>query len=241
MVFMRQEARTQAQAVTSSSGAVAQVAQGASSASKKTTETVVAQVAQARYVGKVLMESMAWPKSDSALETFTRRLATRRLTLAVTVLPVRSCQTVARLMPPVITGTARSVLASASRKGAATPTAVALAQAAKRPFSAGGTPRLTMAQNWPVSRPRPASTSCLRPEVMVLARLALPMLVTMTMRRAPLPMADCETMPSSAATRCTCRRLSVFNIRNSAFSPTDSFSSVSLTLSAKLSRRKFSS
>mmetsp|Transcript_2300 Transcript_2300/g.7762 ORF Transcript_2300/g.7762 Transcript_2300/m.7762 type:complete len:242 (-) Transcript_2300:177-902(-) len=219
------------------SGTVAHVTQGATSSVKQRTETVVAAVAMAKYVGNALMATIARPKSDSALEQRILTLAVFCFAAATTPLPARSCQTVASPMPPVRSGTRRSAEASPRANGATVPADVAATTGSRN--SSRGTPRTATPATEAPKRPRPESTapttSCsMSSSVSVFAP---PKFVTRTLRRTP---SDAETMPISAATKWTLRRLSLFSILKSRAAPTGSCFRLSLMFSLKSSFLKTS-
>mmetsp|Transcript_52817 Transcript_52817/g.164154 ORF Transcript_52817/g.164154 Transcript_52817/m.164154 type:complete len:262 (-) Transcript_52817:1531-2316(-) len=217
--------------VMSNNGTVDHRIQGPTSSMKQSTETVVAQVPIARYVGRALMASIARPKSDSALEQRILTLAVFCFASATENFPTRSCQTVASPMPPVRSGTRRSAEASPSAKGATAPAVVATAAGNKA--SSRGTPRAAARATVAPARPRlvtmVSNTSCWSPSSSVLPP---PKFVTLTLRLTP---SDCETIPNSAATKWTLRRLSLFSILKSRCAPTGSCNKLSLMRSENVS------
>mmetsp|Transcript_38522 Transcript_38522/g.89341 ORF Transcript_38522/g.89341 Transcript_38522/m.89341 type:complete len:250 (-) Transcript_38522:413-1162(-) len=212
---------------------------GATSSTKQTTDTVVQHVAIARYDGSALMASIARPKSDSALDTRTLTLAAFPFASATTPLPQRSCQTVASPMPPVRRGTNRSAVASGATMGTAEPTVVATAVGNSN-WSLG-TPRTAEEATDAPKRPRLVAASSMMSWAHSPCPDTLPALppkfVTVTLRLTP---SDWDTMPSSAATKWTLRRLSLFSILKSHWAPTGNAKRFSLIRSVKLSFRKTS-
>mmetsp|Transcript_27647 Transcript_27647/g.74919 ORF Transcript_27647/g.74919 Transcript_27647/m.74919 type:complete len:282 (+) Transcript_27647:1052-1897(+) len=229
--------------VMSNKGTVHHRTKGATSSTKQMTDIVAAAVAMARYVGRALITSIARPNKDSAVEHLNLTVAALFFADATTVLPTRSCHTVASPMPPVRRGTRRSAEASPSTKGAAAPAVVA-ATAGSRTWSRGTPRAATLATRLP-KRPRPPMTvsmvSCWKSKSDSSSGSfctgVLPKFVTVTLRLTP---SDCETMPNSAATKWTFRRLSLFSILKSRWAPTGSSSKLDLMRWVKLSLRKTS-